>query len=217
MGKQPVAGAEKEKAETKKVEGSAVSSLQLSSIDVQIPSDFDSSLTECNKENNVSLRKMPKPNGGLRVADETFQIIDTCHNKIYAVAQRRESITRYHESIVTAINGSKIVPTTGIRDRPPSIQGSEYSVVFMQQYKAKCLAYSTNFGVMLAEEYKALAIKLSTDMDQLLKEGETSLASIKNQTEREKAVKLLNIKYQSAVRRASRRTVTARRRRPYHK
>ena len=201
----------------KKEDGSAVASLQLSPIDINIPADFDSSQEK--SSTNVSLpikSNVSKPKGSLRVPDDTYRLIDICSNKIHAVAQRRESVTRLHESVVAAINSSITPHATRIRDRPPAIQGVDYSVPFLQQYKAKCLTYSIHLGVLLVEEYKTLAIKLSTEIDQLLNEGESSLASITDEDTRKKAVKLLHIKYQAALRRASRRIVKAHRRRPNH-
>ena len=194
---------------------SAVSSLKLSPVDVDIPSDFDSSSSqESAQESAIPNVSLLKSQNGLRVPDDIYQVIDKCCTKIYSVAQRRESITRLHESSVAAVNSGSAPISTRIRDRPPSIQGVGYSTPFIQQYKAKCLTYSIHLGLLLVGELKAQAIKLSNEIDELRKEGEASLVSISDQTIKEKATKLLSVKYQSAIRRASRRTIKAHRRKP---
>jgi len=193
----------------------SASEVQLLAVDISIPDDFDSSLLQENIPPQTTLLQpnQNKKRGSLRVSDQNFQLINSCINQIYPLAQRRASIMRLHDSSVAAVNKKEMPRATRINDRPPVIQGLEYPTIFQQQYKAKCLYYSMQLGLLLIEEHKSQVTKLTSEIDQAYQEVEAKLAAITDIAEKEKAETLLEIKFQSALKKSTRPKIQAHRRR----
>ncbi len=151
--------------------------------------------------------------GSLKVSNATYKTITGLVSKVETVAKQRASIIRTHDALVTEINRGEVPGITRPRfPQPPP--GCSFSTLFTTRYTDKANSYGRRLGCMLAAEYSTMITQHQSDLELIVNEGEDTLATIEDEEERRKAVKLFQLKYQSAVRRITRRTVKAKRRHP---
>ena len=183
----------------------------LSTVKISIAPDSDDEAPTVNPINN------PNPRfalDNLRVSDQTYKMLTGFTSKIEAIARRRQSIIKTHETLASVINSGGVPGATRISAIPSPPPGSDFGLVFRERYKEKCKNYSIKLGCLLLGEYKNIVDELQSDIELIVTEGEDALALIADEIERRKAVELFHRLYQSALRKGSseRRRFSAKRR-----